>query len=497
MTNKFTLQYICRVDEVLRATTFGGQSLAESTIKYFEEFEVNTRYLKSKVSELLGSLRSAAGAPDPSEQAGDPSEQAGDPAGQAGDPAGQAGDPLDRISELGRDLYRELVPSSLRAKLSTAVGGNLLLAIDSSLAWIPWELLHDGTNFFCRHYNMGRIVTVPVAGRSIERRELAPPVRHLVITDPEGDLPAAAEEGVSTRDLLLELGDRVRPTLLSGRVGGTGFIDGLRKTDVFHFAGHLEGEEDETLIRLSGGGCTPGQIRKLAGRFPFPALVFLNGCRSSSLDAPLRIEAGQRRAFGLASTFLECGVGHFVGTLWDVRDDLASSAGVLFFRSLYSGKSVGAALKETRGRLADEFGQVSMGWACLVLYGDPTFTIPGLGETAEDLLDDMNAVESRRSALLVNLESSRRQDRFLAAAGLFQLGDRTGVGTLKLDREVLYTLLESGSVETRQRGETVVRILCGSSMGYGADLDQRERSLAVERIIEWWETPEARTRLSG
>jgi CHAT domain-containing protein len=355
---KITVQYICNGDNSLRATTFGGRSLAESTIKFFEQFEVNPGYLRTKVNEILGSLRTAAGSRSP---------------------GGEKGREMDRIRSLGQDLYRELVPASFRAKLFDTAGGDLLLAMDSSLTWIPWELLHDGTEFLCRQFNMGRIVSVPGNGERVRKTTLALPVRHFAVADPEGNLPAAAAEGRETLDLLLCFGDRALPTLLSGRVGETGFIDGLRRADVFHFAGHLDGEGDEARILLSGGACTAAQVRKLSGRFSFPALVFMNGCRSSTVDE-LRLESGQSRAFGLASTFLFCGVRHYIGTLWDVRDSAAAAAGSAFFRSFYSGRSVGAAVKEARIALAREFGEASMVWSGFVLYGDPSFTIPGVNE---------------------------------------------------------------------------------------------------------------------
>ncbi len=120
--------------------------------------------------------------------------------------------------------------------------------------------------------------------------------------------------------------------------------------------------------------CSARQIEKFRGRFPFPALVFLNGCCSSAFEGPLLIETAQERTFGMASSFLICGVRHFIGTLWDVPDSAASAAGVGFFEAFYSGSSVGEALREARSALAEERGEHSMDWAGYVLYGDPSFT---------------------------------------------------------------------------------------------------------------------------
>jgi len=351
---KITLQYICSGGNVLRASTFGGPSPLETAVKYYEQFEVNQKFLETKVGEILGCLHAAA-------RRGTV-EKKGDRQGH-------------RIRELGGDLYRELVPASFRAKLDSVVDGDLTLSIDSDLAWIPWELIHDGSDFFCRRYNMGRLVGLPVSVAHVEKRQLALPLRHVAVTDPEGNLPAAAAEGAATRDMLLARGGGVTPVLLSGRVSAAGFMDSLRQADVLHFAGHVEGTGDDARISLNDGFCSVRQVAKCSGRFLFPGLVLVNGCRSSAHDAPLLIDAGQRRALGLATTFLVCGVQHFVGTLWDVRDSVARTAGVAFFRSLYEGRPVGAALRAVRSALAGEFGESSMEWGGYVLYGDPSFAI--------------------------------------------------------------------------------------------------------------------------
>jgi len=358
---KITLQYICSGANVLRASTFGGPAPMETAVKYYEQFEVNQRSLETKVKELLGCLRAAASATSPRE--GNGRER-------------------NRIAALGEDLYRELVPASFRAKLDSVVDGDLTLSIDSELAWLPWELLHDGSDFFCRRYNMGRLVGLPVSVAHIEKRQLSIPLRHTVITDPEGNLPAAAAEGTATRDLLLQYGKRITPTLLSGRVSVAGFMDSLGQADILHFAGHVDGVGDDARIRLSDDFCSVQQIVKCSGRFVFPGLVFVNGCRSSSQGAPLLMEAGQHHALGLATTFLVCGVQHFVGTLWDIRDSVARTAGVSFFRSLYGRNPVGAALRDVRQVLAEDFGENSMVWGGYVLYGDPSFSIEGLGTSA-------------------------------------------------------------------------------------------------------------------
>jgi|GEM_PF-2563220 len=469
-STKLNLQYWDSGNDSLRVITYGGRSADVTTLKTFEDIAVNRQYLRSKTDELFACLRRVARAP----------------LGRS-----PRNSDLDHTRELGFDLFRELVPASFRAKLAAAAGGHLLLSIDRSLSWIPWELLFDGEEFLCRRVSMGRILLLPSSVGAVEKQTIRLPLRHFSISDPEGNLPAAADEGRSILELLLELGDRARPVLLSRRVGPIGFIDSLKRADVLHFAGHLDGFDDEAAVRLFEGTCTARQIEKWNGRFSFPALVFLNGCRSSSLDEPLGLEKGQGRAFGLASALLICGVRHFVGTIWEIKDQVASRAGVSFFRALYSGESVGRALRRARESLAAEFGEEAMGWGGYVLYGDPASKVSCLASSWDLLQDDRIALDERCSSFKQNLRSSQPKERFLAAVGLVKLGDRGGLDQLKREIVVLFELLESDDLASRQQGEAVVRVICPFNTTYNANLERPARQRATAAIKAWWKSGNA------
>lgn len=473
---KLTLHFICPGRDVLRVTTFGAQSLAESTIKTYEEFPINWEYLKEKTSEMLGLLRRAAG----------------------GGYSSGTSRILESIKELGVVLYKDLIPPSLRGKLDDAAGGDLLLSLDGNLLSLPWELFHDGRGFFCRRYSMGRIINIPPSARRPEKKRPMHPVKLLTVADPDGDLPGAFGEGLRIRDMMLDLEDRVEPVLLANRVKIASLLDGLRRCDVLHFAGHVDTDEEGTHLRLFDGRCSAARIKEFAGRHPFPCLVFVNACRSSYSDGKsFSINEGHERAFDLASSFLLSGARIFLGTLWDVRDAAANQAGCAFFRFLFSGMTVGAALAGMRDELINAFGESSMIWAGHVLYGDPGFRIGGALRISDRIFREMAWSETRCSEYAKTLDSSDPRERFFAAAALKQLGNLRGIPVLRKSFTQLAELLKSPSPLNRRQGQLILRIVTGSEMGYEADGDAYTRLAALEQCRSWWDSDESWTRINA
>ena len=464
--HKLTLHFISPAPDQIRVTTFGAQSYAESTIKTYEEFPIQWDYLEEKAAEIHGLLRHAASG------------------------AYASGDYriLERMKELGEDLYRDLIPPSLRSKLDAAAGGYLLVCIDGNLVRLPWELFHDGKDFFCRRYRMGRIISVPPSSRRGRKKQPEPPVNVLSVADPRGDLPGAFNEGVRVRDQALAFEEDVEPVLFSNRVTRANLLNALKHCDVFHYAGHIETTDKNARILLADGDLTARQIMESAGRFPFPYLIFLNACRSSErVDTGFTVKEGNERALDLASSFLFAGARIFLGTLWDIPDTVAGQAGARFFRYLFQGASVGGALARTRQDLAGAFGEGTMAWAGYILYGDPGFRLGGEVRLADKFLNEMLGIEGRRRAYLEALESFDPRERFFAGAALCQLGDRRGAKAVRDEVKVLMDLLENISPARRRQGLEVMRILGGGDCDYRPEATKDERDRALRAFLEGWE----------
>ena len=103
---------------------------------------------------------------------------------------------LRHMREVGEQLTHLLAHPEILERLPSGDEA-LFLQLDESLVSVPWELLHDGDNFWCHRYDLGRLVATPQAmiGRSAPMPSSGS-LRMLVIcSDPRGDLPEVLVEG--------------------------------------------------------------------------------------------------------------------------------------------------------------------------------------------------------------------------------------------------------------------------------------------------------------
>ncbi len=284
-----------------------------------------------------------------------------------------AEDALAELRFLGDELHRALIPQSLERELQRG-SGPLLLDLDETLVAVPFELLHDGKEFLCRRYALGRSVRSSVPRRGQERRSLGMPPRALIISsDPRGDLPEVHAES----DAIVEALERER---VRARVLGECTREALRRElkdfDIVHFAGHadfIQSDPSASGWHLSDGKLTAADVADLGGGRPMPLVIFSNACESGRTgewtDADASGEA--RRAYGLAGAFLYAGVRHYVGTQWEVVDGHSATFATAFYQNLGSGQSIGAAVRNARHTVIHAGGENALAWASYVLYGDP------------------------------------------------------------------------------------------------------------------------------
>jgi CHAT domain-containing protein len=241
--------------------------------------------------------------------------------------------------------------------------------IDERLIDLPWELVHDGDDFLCLKYAVGRQIYASSSfqDRSYVKQE----PKALVVSDPDGNLPGAMEEGRAVAALLRAHG--VVVTQLEGRdATKQRFNFELKRHTIIHFAGHAARDRknpDESCVRLSDGPFKAFRMDGVFGLRP-PALVFLNACWSA---AERSVERGYPPMMrGLARTFLMAGVPNFLGYLIPVADRTATDLALHFYSHLVLHRTVGEALRRSRVELREKYGDVDPAWAAAVLYGDPT-----------------------------------------------------------------------------------------------------------------------------
>lgn|GEM_PF-5922633 len=272
----------------------------------------------------------------------------------------------------GQYAFGHLIPNTIQYRLENSSADHLRMDIDERLIDLPWELIHDGTEFLCLRYAVGRRLVSSQSFHSPSRRvQSAQNTRVLIVADPTGDLPAARQEGHEVGILLRDkCGIQVDEFSASG-LNKMDFLLSLKDYDIVHFAGHAShdpGSPDESCLVFCDGEIQAFEIERFL-RDRSPAVVFLNACWSAEeLRNPDSYTPMMR---GLGRTFLYAGVTAFLGYLVPVPDESATQFAFAFYESLAQGQTIGESLRRARIQSRDPKTPENLTWSSAVLYGDP------------------------------------------------------------------------------------------------------------------------------
>ena len=262
------------------------------------------------------------------------------------------------LEGVGSFLMDTLLGPEVRETLRTSPGKPVIFRVAPALLAVPWELAHDGEDFVCRRHPLARQVLTTRAPRS---RPLPKRLSAVLLSDPTGDLPGAAEEA----RMLLEQMARVTPDRLGVELYGGCRADAARvlaaaeRADLLHFAGHLS--TSPAGWKLAAGALAP---ERFAGRAQAPLLAFASACGPGM--HPMDGAAHQ-----LARAYLEAGVGHYLAALVPVHDRAGSAFAHAFYQAFLGGVPLGEAVRRARAAVAARHGEDELYWATFVLYGDP------------------------------------------------------------------------------------------------------------------------------
>jgi CHAT domain-containing protein len=135
---------------------------------------------------------------------------------------------------------------------------------------------------------------------------------------------------------------------------------------LLHFACHNGFDKSNGQIVLKSTRVKPSDFRGLDGRLKrAPPFVFMNACRTDATP-PAYIKIGKKD--GWAHRFLQAGVGAFVGTLWEVRDNSAREFAAAVYSGLINNKPFGEALRCARKALRDD-KPADPTWLAYSFYG--------------------------------------------------------------------------------------------------------------------------------
>jgi len=258
----------------------------------------------------------------------------------------------DHLTQIGQHLYNWLDGNDrvFQSALDSCKRETIVLAIATSgrLANLPWELLHDGTQFLVKRHPP--IVPVRwVADQEQLSVQNNPKNRFLNVllmaTSPRGVEPLLdfeAEEGQ-----ILKATEKKRSLCLtveeSGNLQELGeLMDEYDRDyfDVVHLTGHatIEDKRPYFLTETELGDRANSSAEDIARvlQFQYPKLIFLSGCRTgySSEDA----------VSSMAEELLKQGATAVLSWGDRVKDDDASAAAATFYQSLSGGQTVTEAL---------------------------------------------------------------------------------------------------------------------------------------------------------
>jgi len=278
-----------------------------------------------------------------------------------------------RLESIGQNLYRDLFSPELKQayrRFRDGLRGKSIL-ITSDEPWIPWEMVKpydDGDlediiddGFLCERFQLSRWLagnglpdTVRVASAT-----LVVPGSGLAYVKQEEEYFQGLEQkaGIVVRTPFLQQVAEVRSLLEEGEVS------------LWHFACHgnfNSQRPDESEVELADGEFRPSDIvgRKATGIKRAQPLVFLNACHTSPIGFALT------GLGGWAERFVRAGASGFVGSAWEVHDELAAEFAVKFYDELWDGAPLGEAFHRARLHVKG-LDETNPTWLAYTLYGDP------------------------------------------------------------------------------------------------------------------------------
>jgi serine/threonine protein kinase/WD40 repeat protein/class 3 adenylate cyclase len=281
---------------------------------------------------------------------------------------------------VGQRLYRNLVPSRLCEKFDALRLPILLL---TNLRDFPFELFHDGREFFGLRFAVGRRVYVRREDRS-GTQPRSPEGRRLEVlvigSNPRGDLAFAQSEAEAVHARLSEsLGETADLTLLlASPVAGQAACDDVADrlasgVDILHYCGHVERRQDGSVGLLLADERLLS-VDDIANNLPGAPVVFLNGCASTRRNEGGASGSGEDLA-SVAGGFIRGGARAVIGTLSDVSDRCAAVLAEEFYRLTTAGVSLGEGLRRARAQCREK-NPNSPTWLSFMLYGNPTQLFP-------------------------------------------------------------------------------------------------------------------------
>ncbi|MBI1298749.1 CHAT domain-containing protein [bacterium] len=279
-----------------------------------------------------------------------------------------------QLRRMGENLYLDVIPEELRRVYWDLVdlrkqGVIHSLLVTSDEPWIPWELIkpYDADNdrdddFWAGGWQLCRWLTGPAPADPVQiqaARLIAPDLDLAFVRQEKAFFDMIRQWGVDVGAAPLQTLAEVEQLAEQGGV------------ELVHFATHGNfsgGDPDSSVIRLADQmELNPRDLRGsfVRGLRKARPLVFLNACHTAQIGFSLTGLGGwAERMLG------DVRANAFIGTLWEVNDELAAEFSETFYSALWQGSKLGEAFVAARQRVRDLQPDNST-WLAYTLYGDP------------------------------------------------------------------------------------------------------------------------------
>jgi hypothetical protein len=290
-----------------------------------------------------------------------------------------------KMEDFGQKLTQMVLAPDIVTVLTRFPENQLVVVHDAQASLIPWETINFGIPFPAAAGGLSRryLADNLSVAKWLEHRKYGPRLDVLLIVNPTGDLPGAAEEGRRIQELFGDYTSAVKLEVLEESQARKKVLLELFSSgeyDVVHYAGHAYFDSQNP--SHSGILCPGREVLSgadLAGIGNLPALMFFNACEAARVRKPqdaadpeLAMPKRILRNVGLAEAFMRGGVANYMGTYWPVGDAPAKRFAEVFYNSLLQGNAIGKSLLQARQEL---LANRWVDWADYVLYGSPEFVL--------------------------------------------------------------------------------------------------------------------------
>ncbi len=282
---------------------------------------------------------------------------------------------IDSLRTVGQDLFDRLIPGNLKKEI-LRWNQKTKLCISSNNDWIPWEILHDGSDYLGNRFFIYRLprvngnederekeklTTVPTSWNKSQESSLKKLI-HVIGGNLDG-----FEDGANRFFTDLNEGGKIVLHTIEKK-GFSVLKENAIEADIIHFTCHgrkdrnfflqiTECSDDPALMNLSLLSFARSDFVIREG-----CLIFANACSSAAAISCFE----EFSSFG--SKFINMGAGYFIGTLGGVPIHYAIEFSNCFYNNLIINNDISRSFETTKLSMDKKRNQFHL---LYVIYGNP------------------------------------------------------------------------------------------------------------------------------